>query len=241
MRVAGPNPNTAYTRSSALTSRSNVFVSKSGCTSIRRPPGSTTASPKVASCCVGDLLAANSTFTNRPAEETGLRLLFQSRFFRWRSSVLKLKPRLRQNSLRRIPLLVNSATHLIQLCDLHLKQMHTEPERESTCSGQDSTPGKNDRPVVQGKGRARQRVRSRMDQKGRRQGPRATWLASSPASGVTYIGRRPNLEGSLPRSTTLYSRALPICENSFKGNSRLSALQHWSLYTCFFRHSVFLS
>jgi hypothetical protein len=109
MRVAGPNPNTAYTRSSTLTSRSNVFVSKSGCTSIRRPPGSTTASPKVASCCVGDFLAANSTFTNRPAEETGLHLLFQRRLFRWRSSVLKLKPRLRQNSLRRIPLLVNSA------------------------------------------------------------------------------------------------------------------------------------
>jgi hypothetical protein len=95
----------------ALTSRSNVFVSKSGCTSIRRPPGSTTASPKVASCCVGDCLAASSTFTNRPAEETGVRLLFQRRFFRWRSSVLKLKPRLRQNSLRRIPLLVNSATN----------------------------------------------------------------------------------------------------------------------------------
>ena len=43
---------------------------------MRRPPGSTTASPQVASCCVGDFLAANSTFTNWPAAETGLCLLF---------------------------------------------------------------------------------------------------------------------------------------------------------------------
>jgi hypothetical protein len=60
---------------------------------------------------VGDSLAANSTFNNRLAEETGLRLLFQRRFFKWRSSVLKLKPRLWQNSLRRMPLLTNSATN----------------------------------------------------------------------------------------------------------------------------------
>ena len=73
---------------------------------MRRPADSTTASPQVASCC-GDLLAANSTGTKRLAEELGLRLLFQRSFFRWRSSVLKLKPRLSQNSLRRIPLLTN--------------------------------------------------------------------------------------------------------------------------------------
>src|ERR1019366_2270390 len=79
---------------------------------IRRPPDSTTASPQLGSCCVGgDFLAANSTFTNRPAEEVRLRLFFQRRFFRWRSRVLKLKPRLRQNSLRRMPLLTNSATN----------------------------------------------------------------------------------------------------------------------------------
>jgi len=78
------------------------------------PPGSTTASPQVGSCSFGDFLAANSTGTNRPAEEVGLRglrHLFQRRFFRWRSRVLKLKPRLWQNSLRRIPLLTNSATN----------------------------------------------------------------------------------------------------------------------------------
>jgi hypothetical protein len=69
------------------------------------------ASPQPASCCVGDFLAANSTGTKRPPEETGLRLLFQRSFLRWRSSVLKLKPRFWQNSLRRIPLLMNSATN----------------------------------------------------------------------------------------------------------------------------------
>ena len=76
-----------------------------------RPPGSTTASPQLGSSCFGDFLAANSTGTKRPAKEIGLRLLFQRSFFRWRSSVLKLKPRLWQNSLRRIPLLTNSATN----------------------------------------------------------------------------------------------------------------------------------
>ena len=74
-------------------------------------PGSTTASPQLGSFCAGDFLAANSTGSNRPAEEIGLRLLFQRSFFRWRSSVLKLKPRLRQNSLRRTPLLTNSTTN----------------------------------------------------------------------------------------------------------------------------------
>src|SRR5271157_4581107 len=110
MRVAGPNPNMIYARSSALTRRSNVLVSKSGCTSIRRPPDSTTASAQLGSCCVGDFLAANSTGTNRPAEEALLLFLFQRCFFRCRSSVPKLKPRLRQNSVRRMPLLTNSAT-----------------------------------------------------------------------------------------------------------------------------------
>src|SRR5258708_38796201 len=38
-------------------------------------------------------------------------LLFHRLFFKWRSSVLKLKPRLWQNSLRRIPLLTNSSTN----------------------------------------------------------------------------------------------------------------------------------
>ena len=65
---------------------------KSGCVSIRSPPGSNTASPQLASRCVGDLLAANATFSNRPAEETGLRLLFQRSRFRWRSSVLTQTP-----------------------------------------------------------------------------------------------------------------------------------------------------
>src|SRR5947209_15231812 len=55
---------------------------KSGCTSIRRPPGSTTASPQLGSCCVGDFLAANSTGTNRPPAEAALLFLFQRRFFR---------------------------------------------------------------------------------------------------------------------------------------------------------------
>ena len=63
------------------------------------------------SCCFGDFLAANSTGTKQPVEEIGLRLLFQRSFFRWRSSVLKLKPRLWQNSLRRIPLFTNSVTN----------------------------------------------------------------------------------------------------------------------------------
>ena len=45
-----------------------------GCSSVRYPLGSTTAGPKLGFCCVGDFLASNSTGTNRPAEEIGLRL-----------------------------------------------------------------------------------------------------------------------------------------------------------------------
>jgi hypothetical protein len=71
----------------------------------------TKASPQLGACCAGDFLAANSTGTNRPAAEVALLLLFQRCFFRCRSSVPKLKPRLRQNSLRCMPLLANSATN----------------------------------------------------------------------------------------------------------------------------------
>ena len=72
----------------ALPGVSHVLMSKSGHTSIRRPPGSTTASPQLGSCCFGELLATNSTCIRRPTEEINLRLLFQRRFFRWQSSVL---------------------------------------------------------------------------------------------------------------------------------------------------------
>jgi len=86
MSMGGPQAHIKLTR------RSNVFVSKSGCTSIRRLPDSTTAGPQLGSCCVGDFLAANSTGTNRPAEEAALLFLFQRCFFRCRLSVPKLKP-----------------------------------------------------------------------------------------------------------------------------------------------------
>jgi len=75
-------------------------------------PDNTTASPQPGSCSVGDFLMANSTGTNWPsAAALLLFFLFHRRFFRWRSSVLKLKPRLRQNSICRMPLLINSATN----------------------------------------------------------------------------------------------------------------------------------
>src|SRR5208283_2061140 len=56
-------------------------------------------------------LMANSTGTNLLAAGALLVFLFHRRFFRLRSSVLKLKPRLWQNALRLIPLLTNSATN----------------------------------------------------------------------------------------------------------------------------------
>jgi hypothetical protein len=74
------------------------------------PEIGTTASPQLASCYAGDFLAANSTFIKRPTEEAAL-LFFQRCFFRCLFSVPKLKPRLRQNSLRRIPLPINSDTN----------------------------------------------------------------------------------------------------------------------------------
>src|SRR5208283_4384827 len=94
--LAAPSGTTAYAwfwpHRSHLTieralrdSRSNVFASKSGCTSIRRPADSTTARPQLGSCCVGDFPAANSTGTNRPdrpTDEALLLFLFQRCFFR---------------------------------------------------------------------------------------------------------------------------------------------------------------
>jgi hypothetical protein len=62
-------------------------------------------------CSAGGFRMANSTGTNLPSAGALLVFLFDRRFFRWRSNVLKLKPRLRQNSLRRIPLFTNSATN----------------------------------------------------------------------------------------------------------------------------------
>src|SRR2546430_1613246 len=70
------------------------------------PPPSQEAAPS----WVGASLPATTPFINRPAEETGLLLLFQRRLFTWRFSVLKRNPRLWQTSLRRIPL-TNSATN----------------------------------------------------------------------------------------------------------------------------------
>src|SRR5271157_2742797 len=100
----------AYTCSSTLTRRSKVCTSKSRCTSIRRPPDNTTASPQLGSRSAGDFLMANSTGIRWLSAGVLLVFLFHRRFFRWRSSVLKLKPRLWQNSLRPIPLLTNSVT-----------------------------------------------------------------------------------------------------------------------------------
>ena len=106
------NPNTAYTRSSALIRRSKVCTSKSRRTSIRRPSDKTSASPQLGCCSDSGFLRANSTAKNFPsAGALFVVFLFHRRFFRWRSRVLWLKPRLRQNSLRRIPLFTNSATN----------------------------------------------------------------------------------------------------------------------------------
>jgi hypothetical protein len=108
IRVAGPNPNTAYTRSRALTSRSNVCVSNPDPTSIRRPLANTTASPPLSLCPVTSR-PANSTVSSRPTGLTTWRFL--RCLFRCRLSVPQDRPRLRQNSLRRMPLLSNSATN----------------------------------------------------------------------------------------------------------------------------------
>ena len=75
------------------------------------PPGSTTASPQLGWCCVGDFLAANSTGSNPPGRRrSSSTLSLPGLFLRCRFSGPKLKPRLRQNSVRRMPLQTNSAT-----------------------------------------------------------------------------------------------------------------------------------
>jgi hypothetical protein len=73
-------------------------------------PRSTTASPQLGSCCVGDFLAANSTGTNRPPRNF-LVFLFQRVASSDGDPACRSSNPTRQNSLRRMPLLTNSATN----------------------------------------------------------------------------------------------------------------------------------
>lgn len=86
-------------------------VSNPGPTSILRPPDNTTANPQldVLNAVVG-LPATNSTPSNLESVRV-LFFFFHRRFFKCRANVLRLKPRLRQNSFWRMPLLANSDTN----------------------------------------------------------------------------------------------------------------------------------
>jgi len=62
--VAGPIPNTAYTRSNTLSSLSKVPESKSGRTSILRPLGSTTFKAQAPGVSPLPFAPTNATATN---------------------------------------------------------------------------------------------------------------------------------------------------------------------------------
>jgi hypothetical protein len=109
--VAGPNPNTDYTRSSTFTSRSKVGTSKLRSTSILRPLDNTTVNLQLASLSAAGFPVANSTPSNLQSARVLFLFLSHRRFFRWRANVLKLNPRLWQNSFCRMPLLANSPTN----------------------------------------------------------------------------------------------------------------------------------
>jgi hypothetical protein len=80
-------------------------MATSRCTSILHPPGNTKANLVVDFSLFGDFSAANSTPSNLYSAREFFLFRFHRRFFRWRASVLKLKPRLRQNAFCRMPLL----------------------------------------------------------------------------------------------------------------------------------------
>jgi hypothetical protein len=82
-----------------------VSTSTSRCTSILHPPDNTKANPVVDFLSSADFSPANSTPSSLHSAREFFLFRFHRRFFRWRASVLKLKPRLRQNSFRRMPLL----------------------------------------------------------------------------------------------------------------------------------------
>jgi hypothetical protein len=109
--VAGPNPNTVYIRSRAVTSRSNACVSNPDPTSILRPLDNTTANPQLDLLSAAGFPVANSTPSNLHFAPVLFLFFFHRCFFRWRAKVLKLKPRLLQNSFCRMPLLANSGTN----------------------------------------------------------------------------------------------------------------------------------
>jgi hypothetical protein len=69
------------------------------------PPDNPKANPVVDFLSSADFSAANSTPSSLHSAREFFLFRFHRRFFRWRASVLKLKPRLRQNSFRRMPLL----------------------------------------------------------------------------------------------------------------------------------------
>jgi hypothetical protein len=88
-----------------------VCVSNPDPTSILRPLDITTANPQLESLSAAGFPAANSTPSNLQSAAVLFLFLFHRRFFRCRAKVLKLKPRLLQNSFCRMPLLANSDTN----------------------------------------------------------------------------------------------------------------------------------
>jgi len=82
-----------------------VSTSTSRCTSILHPPDNTKANPVVDFSLFRDFSAANSKPSNLYSAREFVLFRFHRRFFRWRVSVLKLQPRLRQNAFCRMPML----------------------------------------------------------------------------------------------------------------------------------------
>ena len=86
-------------------------MATSRCTSILHPPDNTKANPVVDFSLFRDFSAADSTPSNLYSAREFFLFRFHRRFFRWRASVLKLKPRLRQNAFCRMPAAGNSDTN----------------------------------------------------------------------------------------------------------------------------------
>jgi hypothetical protein len=105
-RIGGPKLGGHIPSRPVLTlKRSKVSTSTSRCTSILHPPDNTKANPVVDFLSSADFSAANSTPSSLHSARESFLFRFHRRFFRWRAGVLKLKPRLGQNSFRRMPLL----------------------------------------------------------------------------------------------------------------------------------------
>ena len=109
--MARPSPNTAYTRSSTLTTRSKVLVSRLGCTSIRRPARQHHGQP-ITRFLLHRRFSGGQPLRHKPTNRRNWSApSLPTPLFQMAIQSPEAQTSTQANSLRRMPLLMNSATN----------------------------------------------------------------------------------------------------------------------------------